>query len=142
MYVDEQAERARVATLMEQDPNAIFVFGSNEAGRHGGGAAYDALRCHRALMGKGFGPNGRSFALPTKDWHINTLPLALVKFYVTRFLAYARSQPKEIFVVTRIGCGLAGFTDEQIAPLFGDAPENCKLPLGWREFVQPALATV
>lgn len=114
---------------------AIFVFGSNESGYHGGGAAATAVKAYGARMHKGFGPQGNSWAIPTKDWTIDTLPLEDIRPYVQRFLAYAKSfeetYPKVRFFVTRIGCGLAGYTDADIGPMFVGAPSNCILPEGW-----------
>lgn len=127
----EYPEFARVAEIMERE-DAVFVFGSNRRGAHGGGAAACAFQLHGAKWGQGEGHFGRSYALPTKDTHINTLPIDDVKAHVDRFLEYAHSRPDLTFAVTRIGCGLAGFSDEQIAPLFAGAPDNCKLPIGWR----------
>ena len=110
----------------------IFVFGSNLAGRHGKGAALSALREHGAIYGQGAGPQGASYAIPTKDEQLRTLPLIEIKHYVNVFLSYARYNPDLVFQVTRIGCGLAGYTDEQISPMFKEAPNNCELPEGWR----------
>ena len=109
----------------------VFVFGSNEAGRHGAGAALFARQNHGAIYGQGEGLQGQSYAIPTKDHRIDTLPLECIQPYVTRFLEHARLHPDDTFYVTRIGCGLAGYTDKDIAPMFKGAPENCKLPLGW-----------
>jgi hypothetical protein len=108
----------------------IFVFGSNEAGVHGAGAALYAVM-QGATRGMGFGPSGNTFAIPTKDWRIETLPLAAIEAYVQRFIVYARFNPKHIFQVTRIGCGLAGFPDGAIAPLFKYAPDNCCFDSEW-----------
>ncbi len=111
---------------------SIFVFGSNLAGRHGAGAALFARRNHGAIYGCGVGPQGNSYAIPTKDYRIQTLPLETIQGYVNGFLHYARNHPELDFQVTRIGCGLAGYTDAQIAPMFANAPSNCHLPDGWR----------
>lgn len=110
----------------------IFVFGSNLAGRHGAGAALFARTIHGALYGQGRGRQGNSYAIPTKDEFIQTLPLFRIKEYVDDFLTYAKSHPDLTFNVTRIGCGLAGYTDSQIAPLFKHVPINCNLPQSWR----------
>lgn len=112
---------------------AIFVFGSNLAGRHGAGAAKFALENHGAKYGTGWGHVGNSFAIPTKDEHIKTLPLTKIKFYVDQFIGYAKSNPKLTFQVTAIGTGLAGYKHSDIAPMFKDAPANCILPAGWRD---------
>ena len=110
----------------------IFVFGSNLAGRHGKGAALYARQHHGAIYGQGIGRQNNSFAIPTKDHNLNTLPLTEIERYVLFFIRYAERHPDEQFEVTRIGCGLAGYTDQQIAPLFAKAPPNCILPTEWR----------
>lgn len=110
----------------------IFVFGSNLAGRHGKGAALHARQQHGAIYGQGVGLQGSSYAIPTKDHQIRTLPLETIQAYVDQFIHFARQHPELQFQVTRIGCGLAGYTDAQIAPLFSTAPANCQLPEGWR----------
>jgi hypothetical protein len=110
----------------------IFVFGSNLSGIHGAGAARSALLDHGAVWGRGVGLQGRSYAIPTKDGGIKTLPLPVIRQYVFSFLVYAAENPHLTFNVTRIGCGLAGYRDEDIAPMFRAAPPNCILPEGWR----------
>lgn len=111
----------------------VFVFGSNLAGRHGAGAARTALQNHGAKYGQGVGRQGNSYAIPTKDENIQTLPLDRIEIFVDEFLEYARNNPDTQFAVTRIGCGLAGYKDADIAPLFANAPDNCSLPPGWRK---------
>ncbi len=111
----------------------IFVFGSNQAGRHGKGAALTAVKEHGAIYGQGEGRQGDSYALPTKDWDLKPLSLLSIDLSVTHFLEYARANPDLDFQVTRVGCGLAGYQDCDIAPMFKDAPSNCHLPVGWRE---------
>lgn len=110
----------------------IFVFGSNLAGVHGAGAAHCAYNEHGAIWGKGIGHHGDSYAIPTKDHNIRTLPVERIQEYVIQFMLYANEHPELKFQVTRIGCGLAGYTDKDIAPLFKGAPLNCELPEGWR----------
>lgn len=110
----------------------IFVFGSNEAGRHGKGAALHARNHKGAVYGQGIGLQGESYAIPTKDANLRTLPLATIREYVDEFLVFASRCPLSTFEVTRIGCGLAGYKDEDVAPMFAGAPENCELPDGWR----------
>lgn len=124
-------EIARVTALME-DPNTVFVFGSNRAGVHGGGAARTAWKEYGAKWSVGEGMTGRSYAIPTKDDHIESLTLDEVREAVERFIDYARAHPDVRFAVTRVGCGLAGFKDRDIAPMFTNAPPNCELPEGWR----------
>ena len=111
---------------------SIFVFGSNLAGRHGKGAALHAYRNHGAIYGQGVGIQGSSYAIPTKDEELNTLPLNKIEKYVYQFIKFAKLNPELTFEVTRIGCGLAGYDDVDIAPMFADAPKNCRLPVGWR----------
>lgn len=113
----------------------VFVFGSNQAGIHGAGAAYDAKRFWGATPGCGEGFSGESYAIPTKDDQIRTRPLYLIEHNISEFIRYAEGNPDIDFQVTRIGCGLAGYHDRQIAPLFRGAPENVHLPLGWRELI-------
>ena len=110
----------------------IFVFGSNLAGRHGAGAALFARQYHGAIYGKGVGIQGNSYALPTKDEHLRSLPLEEIKTYVDQFLSYAEYHPELDFIVTRVGCGLAGYTDDEIKPMFNAAPNNCHLPEEWK----------
>ena len=111
--------------------NEIFVFGSNLAGIHGAGAARLAFDRFGAVWGIGIGHQGKTYALPTKDKDIDTLPLTEIKKYVDQFLQYAEDHPEFIFLVTKVGCGLAGWSIEDIAPLFDEVPKNVILP---REF--------
>lgn len=113
--------------------NEIFVFGSNLQGMHGGGAAHIALQHFGAVMGQGVGLQGQSYAIPTMQGGVNT-----IKPYVDDFIAFAKQHPELTFLVTRIGCGIAGFTDSEIAPLFAGAVnvENIHLPQEfWAELV-------
>lgn len=109
----------------------VFVFGSNLAGQHGKGAALSAWRHYGAQGGQGEGPAGRSYAIPTKDEQLRTLPLERIEQGVRRFIAHAADLPKQHFLVTPIGTGLAGYQHDQIAPLFAQAPDNCLLPGHW-----------
>jgi hypothetical protein len=106
----------------------IFVFGSNLAGVHGAGAAAFAVKEKGAIWSQGVGLQGNSYGIPTKDYNIQTLPLERVKYFVDQFIEFAEKNPEMTFEVTAIGCGLAGFTAEQIAPLFSKSPQNCTLP--------------
>jgi hypothetical protein len=110
----------------------IFVFGSNLAGRHGKGAALLARHNHGAILGRGTGLQGQSYAIPTKDGQLNVLPLVDIEAYVHAFLEFATYHSWMKFNVTKIGCGLAGYSESQIAPMFKGAPLNCNLPEGWR----------
>ena len=102
----------------------IFVFGSNEAGRHGAGAAREAYVKWGATYGQGVGRSGNSYAIPTKDHNIRTLPVDKIAQYVQDFLVHAAQHPNDSFLVTAIGCGLAGHNAKDIAPLFAGATEN------------------
>ena len=114
--------------ITELQPNEIFVFGSNLKGMHGGGAAYIAYRKFGAIMGQGVGLQGQSYAIPTMQGGVET-----IRPYVDEFIAFAKENKNLTFLVTRIGCGIAGFTDDDIAPLFEKAHdvENIVLPPGW-----------
>jgi len=109
----------------------IFVFGSNLAGRHGKGAALHARQNYGAEYGVGKGRTGNAYAIPTKGYKLEVLPLDRIEYFVGQFLNYAREHPELVFNVTRIGCGLADYKDQDIAPMFFDAPPNCQLPLVW-----------
>lgn len=113
----------------------IFVFGSNLAGRHGAGAALYARNNRGAIYGKGFGLQGESFAIPTKDSNLRTLSLQQIAGYVASFLAFARTRPDLRFQVTAVGTGLAGYAHRDIAPMFKNAPANCRLPEEWAAFI-------
>lgn len=114
----------------------IFVFGSNLSGIHGAGAAACAFEEHGAEWGVGVGRTGNSYALPTKNKNIKTLPLCDINAFVLDFLEYAEQHPELTFNVTRIGCGLAGYKNEDIAPMFEDAPANCRLDSEWVKIIQ------
>jgi hypothetical protein len=120
---------------LPEAPGWILVFGSNLAGRHGAGAAKVARQQFGAIHGMGRGRVGESYAIPTKDADLKPLPIAEIETSITYFLEYARRYAETPFWVTRVGCGLAGFTDDQIGPLFAQASVNCSLPLEWRQFV-------
>ena len=111
--------------ITELKPNEVFVFGSNLAGMHGGGAARVAMDRFGAKWGQGVGLQGQSYAIPTMQGGVET-----IKPYVDEFIAFAQGHPEYIFLVTPIGCGIAGFTAEEIAPLFSQAKdiENILLP--------------
>ena len=121
----------------------IFVFGSNLAGIHGAGAALYAKLHHGApyeknvtarwgkrgqygvgMQGKG---QGTAYAIPTKDEWIKTMPLLSILPYIVEFIGYAKSHPELDFNVARLGCGLAGYVDSDMAPMFSGAPDNVVL---------------
>lgn len=113
----------------------VFVFGSNLGGVHGKGAARAAVVNFGAIYGVGVGLQGNSYGIPTKDKFFRTLSLKHIRLYVNDFLDFARRNPDTKFFVTRIGCVLAGYQDEQIAPLFKDAPDNCSFAEEWRNYL-------
>ena len=113
---------------------SIFVFGSNKKGIHGAGTARIAAQEYDAKFGVGEGRTGQAYAIPTKETPYKRLRLADVEVSVERFLDYAWTYPDLEFLVVRIGCGLAGFTDDQMAPLFKDAPENCSFDPLWEKY--------
>ena len=112
--------------------NEIFVFGSNLHGLHGGGAAHVAFEKFGAEWGVGVGPTGQCYAIPTMQGGVET-----IRPYVDEFIQYAKKHTEKTFLVTRIGCGIAGFKDEQIAPLFAAACNmpNVALPKGWADML-------
>ncbi len=114
--------------ITELQPGEIFVFGSNLIGIHGGGAARVAFQKFGAIWGEGVGLHGQSYGIPTMQGGVET-----IRPYVDEFLEYAKAHPNLTFLVTRIGCGIAGFTDGEISPLFEKAHqiENVVLPEGW-----------
>lgn len=120
----------RISELKE---NEIFVFGSNLAGAHGGGAALLAYRKFGAIWGQGVGLQGQSYGIPTMQGGVKT-----IKPYVDEFIEFAKQHQEFKFLVTRIGCGIAGFTSYEIAPLFNDAinVENVILPKDFVEVMQ------
>ena len=113
----------------------IFVFGSNLAGRHGKGAALHARQKCGAIYGRGYGLQGTSFAIPTKDIYLRSLPLSDIQCFVEMFITFAINNPELTFELTPIGCGLAGFRPEDIAPFFKDAPTNVILPMEFKEIL-------
>jgi len=119
------------------DEGTIFVFGSNLAGRHGRGAAEIARARFGAVTGIGGGAMGECYAIPTKGLDLRrSLGITQIMAHVTTFLSYARAHPQLEFFVTRIGCGLAGYDDEDIAPMFRDAPPNCSFAEPWRRILE------
>ena len=123
----------RISELKE---NEIFVFGSNLAGAHGGGAARVAFQTFGAVWGKGVGLQGQSYAIPTMQGGVDT-----IQPYVDEFIQFAKEHEQQIFLVTRIGCGIAGFRDEEIAPLFKKAENIANIILP-KEFVEIILNVV
>ncbi|MCL2074019.1 MAG: hypothetical protein FWH18_08865 [Marinilabiliaceae bacterium] len=114
------------------EKNEIFVFGSNLSGFHGGGAAAIAHKKFGAIWGQGVGLHGQTYAIPTMQGGVET-----IKPYVDEFLVFAKEHPELKFLVTEIGCGIAGFSVDEIAPLFRAAIdeniENVYLPESFYE---------
>jgi hypothetical protein len=112
----------------------IFVFGSNLAGRHGKGAALYARKNYGAIYGQGEGLQGCSYAIPTKEANLRTLSLDAITNHVCTFLEFALSHPHMGFLITPIGCGLAGYRQEQVWPMFDlPLPRNCVLHSDWED---------
>lgn len=109
----------------------VFVFGSNLMGKHGAGAAKYAVAKLGAIYRREVGRQGCSYAIPTLDRILTKLPLEEIKKHVDEFIQYAIEHNDEDFFLTRIGTGLAGFRDEEIAPMFKNAPPNVIRPIGW-----------
>ena len=119
--------------ITELAPNEIFVFGSNLQGWHGDGAARIAVDKFGAIEGLGVGPQGQCYAIPTMQG-----PVELIKPYVNHFIRYAKLNGNQVFFVTKICCGIAGFEVEEIAPLFAEATKisNIKLPKEFWEVLE------
>lgn len=119
--------------ITELGPNDIFVFGSNLAGAHGGGAARIALQKFGAKMGQGVGLQGNSYAIPTMQGGVET-----IQPYVDEFIEFANKNPELTFYVTRIGCGIASFKDSEIAPLFKGVIgiSNIRLPKSFADILK------
>lgn len=98
-----------------------------------------ASRKHQAVYGQGLGRQGSSFAIPTKGYRLETLPLYRISNYVKMFLEYAECNPNLSFNVTAIGCGLAGYTPEDIAPMFKNHPDNVNLPEEFKKVLNEEL---
>ena len=107
------AERFTPDRITSLGENEIFVFGSNLAGAHGGGAALLAYRKFGAIWGQGVGLQGQSYGIPTMQGGVETIVP-----YVDEFIAFAEAHPELTFFVTKIGCGIAGFSEAEISPLF------------------------
>ena len=123
-----EKKRTTPEFITDLHPGEVFVFGSNLEGMHGGGAALIAYRKFGAIWGQGVGLQGQSYGIPTMQGGVET-----IRPYVDEFIAFAKQHPELTFLVTRIGCGIAGFRNEEISPLFEAAHdvENIVLPPGW-----------
>lgn len=126
-YKELKSMKKRISAdfITELKENEIFVFGSNLQGMHGGGAARIAYEKFGAIWGQGVGLQGQSYGIPTMHGGVE-----VIKPYVDEFIEFAKTHPELKFLVTRVGCGIAGFRDEEMAPLFEKAKEleNVYLP--------------
>ncbi len=126
-FMESMNSKSRITPdyVVSLNPMEIFVFGSNRSGFHGGGAAAMAHMYFGAIWGQGVGLQGQSYAIPTMEGGVD-----YVGHYVDEFIAFAKEHPEYKFLVTEIGCGIAGFAPQQIAPLFRDAIslDNVSLP--------------
>ena len=122
----------RIESLRDDE---IFVFGSNRQGWHSGGAAAYARQRFGAVWGEGIGRTGQCYAIPTMDGAVEK-----IRPYVEEFIVYAEAHPELTFLVTEIGCGIAGYTVTQIAPFFSAALDlpNVLLPQRFVEYLQQA----
>jgi hypothetical protein len=114
-----QTSASRIGALQ---PGEIFVFGSNASGHHGAGAAAQAQRDFGAVWGEGHGLHGRSYAIDTMSG------LGVLEREIGTFVEFAETRPELTFLVTEIGCGIAGYTPADVAPLFPRVPLNVRLP--------------
>ena len=130
--MDSNKPRYTPEFITSLQPNEIFVFGSNLGGWHAGGAAHIAHKKFGAIWGKGTGLQGQSYAIPTMQGGVET-----IRPYVDEFIAFAKAHPELTFLVTPIGCGIAGFKVADIAPLFKEAiaVENIILPESFEQVI-------
>ncbi|WP_111858545.1 hypothetical protein [Acinetobacter sp. CFCC 10889] len=119
--------------------DTVFVFGSNMAGTHQGGAAKIALNHFGATKGVGRGWAGQSFAIPTMNEHLQQMPLSQIQHYVEDFKIYTKNHPKTKYFITAVGCGVAGYKVEEIAPMFKGISHNVIFPVSFRPFVEKTL---
>ena len=116
MYAGIERPNYTPERITDLKADEIFVFGSNLSGYHGGGAAWVAKEKFGAIWGQGIGLQGQSYGIPTMQGGVET-----IKPYVDQFIDFGKGHPELFFYVTRIGCGIAGFKDNEIAPLFKNA---------------------
>lgn len=135
--IEQKAEKKSIQKITPNNvtslqPNEVFVFGSNLGGRHGGGAARVAYEKFGAVWGEGVGLHGQTYAIPTMHGGVKD-----IEPYVNKFCNFVWNHPEKTFLVTRIGCGIAGFKDEDMAPLFADIidTENVALPQEWVDII-------
>ncbi|MBU3848099.1 MAG: hypothetical protein H9855_14240 [Candidatus Acinetobacter avistercoris] len=119
--------------------DTVFVFGSNLAGTHAGGAAKTALLHFGAIKGVGRGWSGQSYAIPTMNEHLQQMPLSQIQHYIEDFKIYTKNHPKIKYFITSLGCGVAGYKVEEIAPMFKGISKNVIFPASFRPFVERTL---
>lgn len=117
--------------ITELQPNQIFVFGSNLAGKHAGGAAKQAHEQFGAKMGVGEGLTGQSYAFPTLDEDFQKVSNTILKSARLNLYRAARFHSDKEFLLTKVGCGIAGFSEDKMRKLFVNAPANIIKPEGW-----------
>lgn len=118
--------------ITELQPNQIFVFGSNIAGNHAGGAARQAHEQFGAEMGIGEGLTGQSYAFPTLDENFQQVSNTVLKAARLNLYKTAEANPDKEFLLTKVGCGIAGYSEERMKKLFANAPNNITKPKGWK----------
>ncbi|USE84229.1 A1S_2505 family phage non-structural protein [Acinetobacter tibetensis] len=127
-------------TIVKSLPeDTVFVFGSNMAGTHAGGAAKIALLHFGAMKGAGRGWAGQSYAIPTMNEHLQQMPLSQIQHYIDDFKIYTQHHPKTKYFITSVGCGVAGYKVEEIAPMFKGISHNVIFPASFRPFVEQTL---
>ena len=122
---------------LENIGDLIYVFGSNIRGVHGASTALEARKRYGAILGRGFGLMGQSYALPTKDYSIRTLDLQTIEAYVEGFRLFVQNNQNLKFYITPIGTGLAGYQHSDIAPMFRNmvGKERCWYLEDWRPYL-------
>lgn len=142
-YVATMTYQYHDETIIKNLPDdTIFVFGSNMAGTHAGGAAKIALQHFGAMHGVGRGWSGQSFAIPTMNEHLQQMPLSQIEHYIHDFKLYVKNHPKSKFFITAVGCGVAGYKIEEIAPMFKGIAHHVIFPASFRPFVEKTLPKI
>jgi hypothetical protein len=117
--------------ITELRANEVIVVGTNLRGNHAGGLAFEASLKWGLLEGYFYGLIGKCYGFPTLDEHMRQLPIGTLELQADEFFACARANPDLTFLLTKVGCGIAGFAESEIAPLFAIVPTNVIKPLGW-----------
>lgn len=121
------------SNITKLEDNQVFVFGSNMNGNHAGGAARTAVKNFGAIEGQAIGIQGQSYAIPTLDADMDKISLDDLLIHINNFKSFANANPEKEFIVTKIGCGIAGFDEDEIKPLVHCliGLPNVLLPEGW-----------